>query len=488
MNKTEMYTSLNKGIPNYIPIDLDIETLLRECVDDKNALAHSLRYIGNAHQRRIANIAKMTKAERAFFKKLQVWTNRHTSETNIFVSSNSFLEQLKIILGIHTAITNIEEINKLLESKVARLFDIKTPQELQKEFPLIYQDYLLSIKAEQQIISLTPSKPKKVIIEQWQFYNMYGLSSNFNQFMNRQRIMYRNLISKRQKIEFDTNTHPISFDSFNGLNKAKFELYLAYKYLEYAEKTYNIQEKQECIYYLCTYIRETQYTPLTITDEIGNVITFDKISKGYRKLFKKNIELKPLDVDREVFKGFHMYHVRNHVTKHYMNSINWQIVPKGHDNTKLNTNVISFLNRKYRHLTPKEREEKIKEAYALYERKINFFENTDYVEKIYGIGQFNGYIAYFYPNGEVLMEKFFNDYAESLPAKNEAIYNLKIQDFESLSKLSKPKLMKDSRCKRIIHAGRWEDKAKEIININSTEESRQEVQKVLTLIKGNSTK
>ena len=172
MNKTEMYTSLNKGIPNYIPIDLDIETLLRECVDDKNALAHSLRYIGNAHQRRIANIAKMTKAERAFFKKLQVWTNRHTSETNIFVSSNSFLEQLKIILGIHTAITNIEEINKLLESKVARLFDIKTPQELQKEFPLIYQDYLLSIKAEQQIISLTPSKPKKVIIEQWQFYNM----------------------------------------------------------------------------------------------------------------------------------------------------------------------------------------------------------------------------------------------------------------------------------------------------------------------------
>ena len=130
-------------------------------------------------------------------------------------------------------------------------------QKLLKELPIIYQDYLLPIKSEQQINALASSKPREVIIEHWQFYNMYGLSSNFNQFMNRQRIMYRNLVSKSKKIEIDTNTHPINF---NGLNKEKFELYLAHKYLEYANKTYNIQEKHECIYYLCTYIRETKYT------------------------------------------------------------------------------------------------------------------------------------------------------------------------------------------------------------------------------------
>jgi hypothetical protein len=86
------------------------------------------------------------------------------------------------------------------------LFAIKTQQELHKEFPLIYQGYLLSIKSEQQINSLASSKPKEVIIEQWQFYNMYGLSSNFSQFMNRQRIMCRNLVSKNQKTRFDTKS------------------------------------------------------------------------------------------------------------------------------------------------------------------------------------------------------------------------------------------------------------------------------------------
>lgn len=277
-------------------------------------------------------------------------------------------------------------------------------------------------------------------------------------------------------------------NQFKGLNKAKFELYLAHKYLEHALSTTYIQEKQECVYYLCTYIRETKYTPITITDENGTLITFDKISKGYRRLFKKNIELKPIDADREKFIGFHICHVKNHVKKHYMNGINWRIVPKGHDGTKTNIAVIECLNRTFRHLTPEEKEQAIREAYALYERKINFFESTNYVEKIYGLGEFNGYMAYFYPNGEVLMEKFFDDYAESLPAKHEAIYNLKVVDFEALSRLSKPKLMRDSRCKRIIHAGKWEDKARRIVETEATEESKAEVQKVLTKIKEHSTK
>ena len=171
-----------------------------------------------------------------------------------------------------------------------------------------------------------------------------------------------------------------------------------------------------------------------------------------------------------------------------MNGINWQIVPRGHDTSKTNRAVIECLNRTYRHLTPEEREIAIREAYESYERKITFFESTDYIEKIYGLGEFNGYIAYFYPNGEVLMEKFFDDYAQSLPAKHEAIYNLQAINFEALSKLSKTKLMKDSRCKRIIHAGKWEEKAKQIIETESTEESQAEVQQVLVKIKSYSTK
>ena len=48
--------------------------------------------------------------------------------------------------------------------------------------------------------------------------------------------------------------------------------------------------------------------------------------------------------------------------------------------------------------------------------------------------------------------------------------------------------MKDKRCKRIIHAGNWEERARAIIETEATEENRQEVQKVLTRIKEHSRK
>lgn len=486
MRIEEMNECLNKGVPNYIPIELDIATIIKECSDDQEATIKAFRELGNNHQNLIAKIAGMTKAERAFFKTFKVWTNRGNSETNLFISSTPFITELKKILGVNSDINDFqnEQLFQLLLSRVNILQQIKTPSDLQKQFPMIYSDYLLSISASEKIKALTEKKDPKTIEQQWDFYDMYGLSTNFRQFMNRQIIMYRNLVNKRRAISIEMHHRAIDPSYFDSINKDKLELYLAHKYLTHAQNCTSLEEKQECVYYLCTYIRETKFSDLTITDETGKQITFKNIVNGYRRLFKKNIELKPIDAERKNFKGFHIKHVKNHVRKHYLNGINWRIIPNGHDDSKTNNNVIECLNRVYRHLTPAEREAKIREAYELYERKINFFENTNYVDKILGIGDFNGYMAYFYENGTVIMEKFFDDYAESIPTQHEAIYTLKVVDFETLSKLSKPKLIKDEKCTRIIHAGSWENRVQKLLDVESTEVSKQAVQKVLTKIKG----
>ena len=115
---------------------------------------------------------------------------------------------------------------------------------------------------------------------------------------------------------------------------------------------------------------------------------------------------------------------------------------------------------------------------------MKFFENSGYSYRVYGINEFNGYIAYIYPNGEVIMEKFFNDYANCIPTIHEAIYNVKAADFETLSKLKKPALIKDKRCRRIIHRGEWEIKGQEIIDIPATEESQEEVKKLILRLQG----
>ena len=131
-----------------------------------------------------------------------------------------------------------------------------------------------------------------------------------------------------------------------------------------------------------------------------------------------------------------------------------------------------------------EKEKRIRERYAEYERKMRFFENSGYLYRIYGINEFNGYIAFIYPNGEVIMEKFFNDYANCIPTINEAIYNVRVTDFETLSKLKKPALIKDKRCRRIIHKGDWESKGQEIIDRPTTPESEEEVKKLMLRLQG----
>ena len=290
--------------------------------------------------------------------------------------------------------------------------------------------------------------------------------------------MYRNMIVRRQFIEGYANNNKIDLRMFTGLNKEKFELYLADKYMTIAQNTNEDSIKQECVYFLCTYIRETKFNQVSIKNDEGKEVTFRKILTRFKKLLRENPILKPIDEDRCNFRGYHIKHVENHVKKYFISGINWQILPPG-DEVKLNTKVIEALNQKYNYLSLEEKEKLIIQRYKEYERKINFFEKSNYIYRIYGINELNGYIAYIYPNGEIMMEKFFNDYANCIPTINEAIYNLKVTDFENLSKLKKSSLIKNKRCYRIIHKGKWEDKGQEIIDRPTTIESQEQVKQLI---------
>ena len=80
------------------------------------------------------------------------------------------------------------------------------------------------------------------------------------------------------------------------------------------------------------------------------------------------------------------------------------------------------------------------------------------------MSQFDGYVAFVYPNGEILLERFFSDYSQCMPATGEAIYNLNIYNFEDLSKFSKLQLIRDKACKRILHGPTFEKQAQSIID------------------------
>ncbi len=491
MNEQAMYTSLNKGIPNYIMLEISINTLINECASNKDQLTNELKLLRELYRTNIIQIAGNTKAYEYFFDSLRIITSYNNSESKLYISPIPFITKLKKILGVqnNSVDFNDQQLLRDLLDRLELLKNISTPEELKQNFPIIYFDYELSKTTYHQINQYKDKYPvprndyiQDKIDRQYNLYHSFALDTRFDIFLEKQYKMYRNLVVRRQFVEGHTNRSPISLTMFEGLDKEKFELYLADKYLTTAISSRDKKVQQECIFYIATYIRETKSSQITIKNDDGKEVTFNKLVRKYKRFLQENVLIRPLDEPRENFKDYHIKHVQNHINKYFFTNVNWQIVPPGKED-EIDRVVIESLNKKYNYLSPQEREKKILERYSIYERKIKFYENSGYIYKIYGCNAFDGYIAYIYPNGEILMEKFFNDKANCIPTINEAIYNVQVPDFERLSKLSKTTLIKEKGCRRIIHSGNWEEKNQSIIDKPAIPESEKQIKSLIKTLK-----
>ena len=142
--------------------------------------------------------------------------------------------------------------------------------------------------------------------------------------------------------------------------------------------------------------------------------------------------------------------------------INWELLPKGEG----------------------EKKEKSKEPKQLSEtpvknvdvddvtKRIDFLENTGYVGKLKGLNTFTGYYGYVYPNGTVILEKFWEDEEGIRPAINYATYIMNIDNFISMSKISRINLVEyiktlpEIGVKRLYHSStsNWEKNIYKEIN------------------------
>ncbi len=497
MNQEQMHTSINKGVPCFMPIELKIETLAKECCANQDQFEKEISLIAELYRNNILEVANYTKAKETFLESFLIRTDYKTSKSTIHISPITFIEKLKSILGVSNPSVDFNDRNlaKELMDRVNILGKITTPEELKNQFPEIYSDYKLSHTSLRQIERYRKSKQEKLnnpetksevqdnLDRQYRLYHSFALSPDFNTFISKQFILYRNLVVRRQFIEGNSNRTSLDLSMFEGLDKEKFELYVADKYLTKAIESENDYEKQQYLFYVTTFIRENKTSTVKIHNDDGKEISLSSLMRRYRKLFRTNPLLRPIDEPREHFENYHIRHVENHVKKYFFTGVNWQIVPPGVKDDELDDKVIDSLNRRYNYLSPQERERKIIERFAIYERKKAFFDRSNYLYKIYGTNSFNGYIAYVYENGEVLMEKFFDDYAQCLPTKGEAIYNVQVTDFETLSKMSKLVLIKDKRCKRIIHTGNWEEKGQAILDKPSTPETKDAAKQLILRLK-----
>ena len=480
MHGLELFDIINKGVPNYVRVELDTNTMIRECASDRAKLISEIQRIKTQYEQEMIRMMGFDKYRSYFFRDFRILTSFRTARSTINISPITFIERLKNILGVKNPSVdfNDKELKHDLTERIEFLRIIKSPVILQNEFPEIYKDYVASKMTFDQLkkIEGDPSYIK-YMNHQWQMYNAFGFDTRFENFVARQTQMYRNFVVRSNSVETYCDRTPIGFESFEGLDKEKFGFYVAYRYLETAKAANDFETVQNCVYYLMTYFREMRNYDISIKGDNGEVVTYRKLLTGFKKILASSKDIKPIDEDRSKFTNYHINHVINHLKKYYGNMVNWYIVPNSEEVPVPLTQEM-VLGRQRNVLSSEAKQRIIDKRMALYNQKINFYENSGYAFKIFGWNEFNGYICYIYPNGKIIMDKLFNDYIKCTPAYDEAIYSIEASDFETLSKKSKQELMHSDKARRLYHSGDWEGKSRAIIEEPGKPESIAAVKKL----------
>lgn len=153
--------------------------------------------------------------------------------------------------------------------------------------------------------------------------------------------------------------------------------------------------------------------------------------------------------------------------------LSWELIP---ESTQSNEGPRKSIFKEMK--TDAERKELAEKKEQLLEEKLDLFKDLPYIATLRGVNHFDGYIAYVFPNGKVIFEKFYKKTRQGLePVMNEAIYIMGIENFSSLSRQSKSEIREfikegnDPFAKVIYHFKNFKEKVlSEVENIEYNEE------------------
>ncbi len=131
--------------------------------------------------------------------------------------------------------------------------------------------------------------------------------------------------------------------------------------------------------------------------------------------------------------------------------LNWQFLPKG-EKIKRNNDVAKVP------IVGVSKEKSKEDILSEVNERINLLESSNYLgTPIKGLNTFSGYYAFIYPNGNIILEKFWENENTLNPAINCATYVMNIDNFIEMSKLPKINLIEyiktlpEISVKRIFH-------------------------------------
>lgn len=478
---------LQKGVPTNLPlpVELNVTDLINICKNTKN-LKSQIEIAGESFYDLICNICDKKTAE--FFKlkklnNLEVFINEETLEKKLIVSASNIFNMIADLTGKYSIrYYDFNAINNIIEKLKAINED-----ELKKEYPNLYNYYL---NERQQVIALVPMKENfkkmnysNIVARIKMLSDLYeceyeimkdkidNATANYNYkiFLDEFIYILNNLNKLSQllitpSLQKDNTVYSDINIEINDEDSEKLGIYITYVYQEMLKKMKK-EYQQEYLYYLSEYYFENkdliEQNKKLYSSYFDKIIKLKDMYDDYKQILVNNPKLRIVDFNYNDFIGMNLSEVNEFMCEYFKSlNANWEFFK----DARIDENTISKIIKYYGDSTKFSNHEELKKFLNKFIEKKEFFDRTDPYYRILGKNSFDGYIGYIYSNGTVVLEKFFENSATGKVAQNQAIYIMSIQNFHTLTQLSKNEIISQKLCKRFIHKGNWQEKI--IVEIN----------------------
>lgn len=507
---------INKGIPVDTPVVLLSTDILNLC-SNKNIVRNALHKQLNAFMCFLDSKVDYY-PNIQMFQTLGIVQDKDNISKKLCFSVTAVISTIIYNLNItkkHDGhFINGEELGEFLLDRetgcrkyISDLRKVSTEKRLSKNFPMLYQTYLRAMENQKKAkefkdfllgSSLTFEQKKQIrkrLVEEAgskesldRFLKLTDIKLNPEVYANACADLFTYMIDNLDEVMDFLNDHPIDLSSLSDEDVKRFELYVAYQHLQYAESV-SLESKQRYLYYVSNYLLELgndvdddleivvdkyESNIPGISDREGYVVTQRMLKERYKQLLIDYPELKAVTLNKVDFSTMKPEEVEEFM-KDYLKdlSANWEMIPDG---KSLDDFFATSISRKTRKMSEEEKIRYRERLTDLYLEKKTFHESLDPFCTLRGLDTFDGYVAYVHSNGKIVLEKYFENASTGRVSTGDAIYIMDSEDFHRLSQLSKRELIESKSCKRIIHRGDWQSRVLEEIS-DTTDTSKVDLYK-----------
>ncbi|MBR3211023.1 MAG: hypothetical protein IKF71_03690 [Bacilli bacterium] len=416
-------------------VSLSLGTIIRECSLNPDLAMEQQFYFMSRNRENIHDVFRYKKFNEDFVGRVDCFNDGNNLIGMIRPSYEEFLRKLMNILHlpIKGKIVDDDQLTQKLLAQVEKLKQVTSEQELEIEFPVLYRDLVDGRKFYHDLQRMRKQEgydPQDYASGEHYFYSC-GLKKSLKNFVQTQGEVYSRFILRRKDLQ--QKQQQMSFNRYiaSHFDMDKFYMYVMHEYLVKAEGCQNRVEMKKYISLVEKYLSSDKKKDVVITTDSGMKVDEQNIQNRLRNLKR--------------------------IISDDSSQVEWVLIPGGRDYSRVRKDVdvvppgVKMTLEDYLRLCEKG------------ERKRAFYEGTPYLARVLGLEMYRGYIGYIYDNGEVILDTEYDPFKPAT-AEGNAVYNLKVGDFELLSQYDKQHLRKHPRVGVMNHSKTWEDRVSKIID------------------------